>query len=497
MALPDLNRHTARQRGQEPLAALPERVLQFGTGAFLRGFAGYFVDRANEAGRLNGRIVMVGSTGSGRVQRLAAQDGLYTLLVRGREHGEVVDRAHLITAVGRVLSARDRWAEVLEVARHPDLALVVSNTTEVGITLDEDDRIDRNPPRSFPGKLTAVLYERARAFDFDPARGLLILPCELVDDNGDRLREIVQALAARWKLPPAFLAWLDASCRFCNTLVDRIVPGTPPEEEAAAFYERLGYRDELLTVAEPYRLWAIEGDDEVRERLPLAGTDAGIVVAGDITPYRLLKVRILNGAHTISVPAALLCGLETVCEAVGHPLVGRFIQRLVRDEIAPGLDLPEDLVTPFAEAVLERFANPFIRHALRDITFQQTMKMRVRVVPSIEAYAARFGEAPPSLAFGFACFLLFQHPCFRPDGPWPEDEAAPYWQARWQGVAPDDAEALVQRAADVLADAGRWGLQLRAVPGFERHVAVHLRRALREGVPAALAAHLDEVGSRS
>lgn len=492
MALPLLNAPTVQRLDalRRPSNGLPERVLQFGTGAFLRGFADAFVDEAIRAGRFNGRVVMVGSTGSGRTAALNEQDGLYTLCVRGREAGRTVDEAHLITSVSRALAAADAWEDVLACARTPELALVISNTTEVGIALDEDDRLDLRPPRSFPGKLTAVLFERARAFDYDPTKGLLVLPCELIENNGDTLRGVVQALAERWELGPDFLRWLEDANRFCNTLVDRIVPGVPDDPEA--LFERLGYRDDLLTVAEPYRLWAIEGDAALRARLPLAGPD--LVVAEDITPYRERKVRILNGGHTSTVPAALLCGLQTVCEAVEDPRVGRFIRRVVQEEIVPSLDLDAEMAQTFARDVLERFANPFIRHDLLDITFQQTMKMRVRVVPSLLGYARKRGQAPPSLAFGFACFLLLQHPEIGlPAAARPTDDAAAAWRDHWAGVARTDAEAVRRFVAAVCADEALWETRLDAIPGFVEAVAEHLVRAARDGVPAALDAHLQTI----
>jgi len=480
-----------------PVAAhfdLPERVLQFGTGAFLRGFAGFFVEQANRVGVLNGRVVMVGSTGSGRARRLNDQDGLYTLYVRGRENGRLVDRAHLMAAVSRALAAQDQWADVLACARNPALALVISNTTEVGLTLDEDDRIDLAPPRSFPGKLTAVLYERARAFDYDPAKGLIILPCELVEDNGDQLRRIVQVLAERRALGADFIHWLGEANRFCNTLVDRIVPGTPGVEEAEVLYRRLGYRDDLLTVAEPYRLWVIEGGADLQARLPLAGVDPGIVITEDITAYRERKVRLLNGTHTLTVPAALLCGTETVYEAVEHPLVSRLVRRVLLHEIVPGLDAAPEMADAFAHEVLERFANPFLRHVLLGITFQQTAKMRVRVVPSLLGYVAKKKAVPPSMAFGFACFLLYQHPHHQQAfANRPADDATAYWQAQWQAVDMHEDGQVHRFVARVGGAEDRWGARLDLVPQFTEAVTAHLVRAWREGVPAALEAHLRAV----
>ncbi|MDP9348113.1 MAG: tagaturonate reductase, partial [Gemmatimonadota bacterium] len=366
---PDFQRRTDVSAPTPELLDLPERAVQFGTGAFLRGFVELFLDEANRRGHFGGRVVMVGSTGSGRDRVLSEQDGLYTLSVQGVDRGAVVEERRVIGSVSRALSARDQWDEVLAVAREPELELVLSNTTEVGITLDEEDRPDLAPPRSFPGKLTRFLYERARAFDYDPARGVVVLPCELIEDNGRRLREIVLALAARWELGDEFTAWLERAVPFCNTLVDRIVPGTPEAAVLEELQAALGYRDGLLTTCEVYRLFAIEGDEALRARLRFAAADPGIVVTPDVAPYRERKVRLLNGAHTVTVPAALLSGCETVLEAVRHPLVGPFLRRVMLEEIVPHLEAPG--AEEFAHAVLDRFANPFIRHALLDISLQQ------------------------------------------------------------------------------------------------------------------------------
>ena len=308
----------AVQQGDDAHAPLdlPEKVLQFGTGVFVRGFADYFIDQANRAGRFGGRVVTVASTGSGRTRLLNEQDGAFTLCVQGLRNSTVIDERHVVTAISRALSAHDSWSEVLACAANPDLEVILSNTTEIGIALDEGDAPDLNPPRSFPGKLTALLHARARAFDYDRSKGVVVLPLELLENNGDTLCGIVRALAERWKLEEAFLAWLDDACLFCNTLVDRIVPGTPGEEQLEALWKDLGYRDDLLIMAETYRLWAIEGDVTLRERVGFLEADPGIVVAKDITPFRDLKVRILNGGHTMMVPVALLCGLTTVREAV-------------------------------------------------------------------------------------------------------------------------------------------------------------------------------------
>jgi tagaturonate reductase len=485
MPLPVLNRDLVRSaafQARTDVAApapelldLPERAVQFGTGAFLRGFVEPFLDEANRAGRFGGRVVMVGSTGSGRDRVLGDQDGLFTLAVQGVDGGRAVHERRVIGSVSRALSATDEWDRVLQCARDPRLELVFSNTTEVGIVLDEGDRPDLSPPRSFPGKLTRFLFERARAFDYDPDCGVVVLPCELIEDNGDRLRAIVLALAERWELGPRFARWIEDAVPFCNTLVDRIVPGTPAT--LAEVEEEIGYRDGLLTVAEAYRLFVIQGDADLRARLPF-GELPGVVVTGDVAPYRERKVRMLNGAHTITVPAAVLCGCETVLDAVRHPRVGPFLNGVLLDEIVPTLEAPGS--EGYARAVLDRFANPHVRHALQDISLQQTMKMRVRVVPTILRHAERTGRAPHSLAFGFAAYLRFVH-----EGRGLPDDQADRVRAHW----PEDRSESAAAAA-VCADTELWGADLAAVPGFVDAVVAALVRMRDHGVAAALEAHL-------
>ena len=498
--LPRLDRsivETASRGGHGVVSAepLPERVLQFGTGAFLRGFVDYFLYLANRQGKLNGSIVMVGSTGSGRVRQVNDQDGLYSLVVRGREGAEVVDDSTIVDVVSRALAASDSWNEVLIVARSPHLELIVSNTTEVGIRLDPDDRIDLDPPRSFPGKLTAVLYERARAFDYNVAHGLVILPCELLENNGDQLRSFVCELADRWNLGQRFKSWLDQAVTFCNTLVDRIVPGTPEHDESEALFRRLGYSDQLLTVAEPYRLFAIEGGQALMQRLPFVGADPGIIVADDITPYRERKVRILNGTHTVMTPVALLAGLHTVCEAVEHPIVGRYVRHVLNEEIVPSLDSDAAMARAFAAEVLDRFANPFVRHDLLGITFQQTVKVKVRVVPSIAKYHEKHGVLPRGLLVGFACFLLFQRPdCGPPAESRPKDDSYSDWLRRWEKTGGFDRSSLRRFVEEVSADEGLWGIRLDALSGFVDQV-VDVITAVRErGLVEILQELLPEAG---
>ena len=471
---------------------LPERAIQFGTGALLRGLVDYFIDEANRRGQFGGRVVMVGSTGSGRDRRLNEQNGLYTLVVQGRVDGAVRRDCRVISSVSRALAASSEWSEVLRAAASPAIELIFSNTTEVGIMLDEQDAAAGGTdavPRSFPAKLACVLHHRARHVGYDASRAPVVIPCELIEDNGVKLKAIVRTLAERWKLEPEFLRWLD-DVPFCNTLVDRIVPGAPSAEQAHELDTILGYDDAMLTSCEPYRLFAIEGDDALRDRLRFARADEGVVVAPDIAPYRERKVRLLNGAHTSFVSLALLAGCATVREAVEHPLLGPFLRTVLFDEIVPSITVPG--ATAFAREVMERFANPYLHHALWDITLQGTAKLRVRLVPTIVSYGRRTGQPPRALALGFAGYLAFQrgelHEARRASGAAiPADDAADRVRRAWRAAGDDPAElaALVQR---VCGDVELWGADLNSVPGFTDAVTEHLVRIRHEGVAAAMGA---------
>ncbi|MDB4869599.1 MAG: Mannitol dehydrogenase protein, partial [Gemmatimonadales bacterium] len=474
------------------LLALPERAAQFGTGALLRGLIDYIVDAANRQGKFNGRVVAIGSMGSGRDDLVNAQDGLYTLLIEGVEKGAPVREHRVIASLSRALDATTEWAGVLALARNPDIDLIFSNTTEVGIVFDDSDRPDLDPPRSFPGKLTRYLYERARAFDYDPRQGVVVLPCELIDKNGERLREIVLLLARKWQLGDRFIGWIEGSVSFCDTLVDRIVSGAPRGHRSAEVESELGYHDELVTVCEPYRLLAIAADSGTRARLESLVSDDSVLLTDDVSPYRERKVRILNGSHSATVSLALLCGCETVFDAMTDEDVGRFVRRLVLDEILPTVDLPG--ASQFAHDVLERFSNPFIAHSLMDITLQATTKVRLRVVPSILSYAGRRGHPPPSLSLGFAAFLFFLRGDIQTQRenaglPVLPDDAGATIRAQWERFGDSD-ESFADLARTVCSDSTLWGTDLAAITGFVDTIAEHLSTISRNGSRRALVSHL-------
>ncbi len=469
---------------------MPEKILQFGTGAFLRGFSNVFVDRANRNGIFNGRIVAVGSTGSGRSRLINDQDGLYTLAVQGVDGDETVDRCTVVSSLSRAIASTDDWPAVMAVARSPDLEVVVSNTTEVGIRFDSDDRPDLDPPRSFPGKLAVLLRERAEAFDYAPSSGLTILCCELIEANGDRLREIVLQLAEMWSFEEAFLDWVRLCNVFCNTLVDRIVPGTPSAPALEELEMRIGYRDPLLVQAEPFYFWAIEGNADTRKRLGFVNGDPEIVITPDITPYRLRKVRVLNGAHSVVVPLSYLCGNDTVAQTMAHPLTRAFLHHVVLEEIVPSLEgeLEDDDAETFARQVMDRLANPFVQHELLNIALHQTSKMDVRVLPSLAAYVAKIGQLPEGILLGFAAFLMFAIREGRAaEAELPTDEKAGRVRVHWAETGPSRLGDFVQRVAE---DRDLWHHSLETIPGFCDRVAGLLHGMLRDGVQQTLEAFI-------
>jgi len=490
--LRQLSSGTAIRVPAQAVLDLPERAVQFGTGALLRGLIEPFLDDANARCAFNGRVVLIEATGNGRGAQLNAQDGLYTLVSQGLVDGHAHREVRVIGAVSRALVAADEWGAVLRCAESATLECIFSNTTEVGIVLDERDAADAPAvPRSFPGRLTRFLQHRALHFDYERSRAPVVVPCELIEGNGTRLREIVGTLAARWALDARFVAWLDAVV-FCDTLVDRIVPGAPARARREELAAELGYDDAMITMCEPYHLLVIRGDDALRTRLGFAGE--GVIVTSDIAGYRERKVRLLNGAHTALVSLALLTGCRTVHEAVTDPALSAFLDDVLFREIVPSVDVPGAEL--FAREVLDRFANPHVEHALWDITLQGTAKLRVRLVPTILAYTTRTGRAPHALALAFAGYLAFQrgeaHEARRAAGESvPADEDAGAVRAHWLGVS-DDAAAIARFVHAVCADRALWNADLSAIPQFVELVAEMLTRLRRDGVHAALAAHSAE-----
>ncbi len=480
---------------------LPERVVQFGEGNFLRAFVDWMFHRLNNSGQWGGRVVVVQPIAAGLAGRLNEQDGLYTLALRGLQGGQPAEDLSLIGVISRALNAYGQWDEVLQCAASPTIEFMISNTTEAGISYDPGATPDQAPPASFPGKVTAYLYRRFVHFDGDPGKGMTIIPCELIDRNGDVLKGTVLRHAAAWQLPAAFAAWVEKYNLFLNTLVDRVVTGYP-RDEAAAFAARLGYEDGLLDTGENFHLWVIEGPARVAEKLPFTRIGLNVIWTDDMTPYRTRKVRILNGAHTAAVPAAFLYGLDTVGEMMDDKVAGRFVREAVYEEIIPACGLDKEMLRSFADAVIDRFRNPYIRHYLISILLNSAAKFKNRVLPSILDHQRRFGRLPRRLVFGLAALAAVYKDGEITDGAMEarRDKGAftmrddlpvlAAMAAAWREYDGTDAGAR-RVAVAVLANTAVWGEDLNKVAGLTDATAANLGRICRDGMAAALAAAVE------
>ena len=462
----------------------PEKVMQFGEGNFLRAFVDDFIDIANEKAGFNGKVVLVQPIASGLTELINAQQGLYTLYLRGSEKGVKVDDKRVISAVSRAMNPYGEWDKVLELARSDDLEIIVSNTTEAGIVHDTESTFDQNPPISFPAKLTRVLYERYTA----GKKGIVMLSCELIDNNGKELLKCVNQYIDDWKLDDGFRAWVNNENIFCSTLVDRIVPGRIRDpQEVARLNELNGYEDPLTDVGEVFGIWVIEGPEGLEDRLPFKAAGVPVIVVPDVTPYKKRKVRILNGAHTGFVLGAYLAGFDIVRDCMHDDTVRGFMNKMLNEEVIPTLPLDRKDLNEFAAAVQDRFNNPFVNHELMSISLNSTSKWRARNMPTFLDYIAANGQLPKCLTTSLAAYIAFYSSdiqaltdkglvCRRPKGNEyvvSDDRWALefYWERR--DAAP---EALVH---DVLANVQMWGQDLTEIPGLEPEI-VRILKLIRE-----------------
>ena len=388
------------------LALRPVKVIQFGEGNFLRAFADWMIDILNEKTDFNGSVTIVQPLPNGMGSALNEQDGLYHVVLNGIRNGEMVRETRLIQCVKEVINPYSDTAAFLGEAENENLLLVISNTTEAGITFSEKDSDPDALAATFPGKLTTFLYRRFKHFNGSPESGLTFLPCELIEKNGSNLKTTILRYIQHWQLPDEFRFWIETHNVFCNTLVDRIVPGFPADS-INEINSETGFDDRLVVKAEPFHLWVIEAPKSVSNIFPADQAGLEVKFVDDLTPYRTRKVRILNGAHTAMVPVAYLRGLRTVQEMVEDPFTRELLRKLVFDEIIPTLDLPASELQSFADDVLERFRNPSIRHELISIALNSVSKFKVRVLPSLLTYRERKGELPSLLVTSLASLIVF------------------------------------------------------------------------------------------
>ena len=465
--------------------ALPIKFLQFGQGNFMRGFFDWQVDLLNERSGLNAGVVVVRPRGGSGSPLLDVQDGLFTTVVRGLdENGTPVSEYRTIACVQREINPATMYGDYLALAQLPELRFIVSNTTEAGIATNDSDAFDDAPPSSFPAQLARLLFERYTHFDGSADKGVVLLPCELIEQNGPALRAAVLHFARLWQLDAGFAAWIDSACVFCSTLVDRIVTGYP-QGEGAEIEAGLGYRDQFLVAAEYYYLFVIEGPAWLADELKLAGANLNIQLVDDITPYKKRKVGILNGGHTALVPVALLAGLETVGEAVNDEQVGGYLADTLAQEIIPALPLPQDELQQFARDVLLRFRNPYIQHRLASIALNSWSKFAARIAPQLLRYVEVQGRLPQRLVLALAATIRL----YRGDVIALSDDAATldWFKSAWSDVD-SGRQSLAQLAQGWLANEKVWGRDLNAVPGLAQAVTTALVRITADGMRGALQA---------
>lgn len=457
----------------------PERIVQFGAGNFLRGFTDWVIQVLNEQTDFNSSVVVVKVTSGSTYEELDAQDGLFHVVLRGYQAGTLIDESKLITCVTRTVYPYLNFDDYLALAEQPEIRFVISNTTESGITFVESDSATDTPPSSFPAKLTLFLHHRFQHFDGAPDKGCIIIPTELIVQNGDQLREIILRYADLWGFSAEFSAWIKDHNTFCNTLVDRIIPGYPAQD-ADDILDRIGYDDKQLVMGEPYLSWVIEAPSALKDEFPVDQTKLNVKIVDDSRAYRETKVRILNGAHSSMVPLGYLLGLESVRQSVEHETLGPFIKQLVYEEIIPSMALPQDELSQFADDVFDRFRNPHIHHRLMSIIVNSIPKIKERIVPTIVDYHAKFDTLPERAVLAFAAFMRVYKGEWQGDTvPLQDDQTHIAWFAeQWENHHSLPALVDIFLKRDDL-----WGSDLSTISGLNARVTDYLSAIEQHQLP--------------
>ncbi|AXB58271.1 tagaturonate reductase [Flavobacterium fluviale] len=459
----------------------PIKVVQFGEGNFLRAFVDYAFDKLNKEVDFNAGIAIVQPLKDGMVNMINDQDGLYTLFMNGIKKGEKIQDIELITNIVKTINPYTEFADYLALAKEEELQFIVSNTTEAGIEFIESDTPDMQPPVSFPAKLTVLLYERFKHFNGDASKGVTIIPCELIDYNSETLKKYILQYVDLWKLEDAFKTWVSDACTYHSTLVDRIVPGYP-RAEIEEYNNKLDYEDNLIVAAEPFFLWAIEGGDDLKAKLPFHKTELNVKIVDDIRPFKMIKVRILNGAHTAMVPCSLLHGNKLVMETVNGDFTGKFVNSVI-SEISETLDMDKNEITAYSEEVMDRFKNPFIKHALADIALNSVSKFKVRVLPSLLGYYKANQKLPVNLTFSLASLIRFYKGTWNgqslpvKDG----EDITTFFNGLWKS---DDYEKIARLT---LQNKNFWDEDLTEIPGLTKAITIALEEIDANGIEAGFA----------
>ncbi len=483
---------------------LPVKVLQFGEGRFIRAFLNYFIEIANHKQLFNGRSLVIQPQKADKAALINAQDGLFTICSRGLREGVQEENFMIISSIKEAIAAKTSWFNTLKLTEIPSIQIIASNTTEAGLIFDPNDSIDNIPPDSFPGKLTAMLYHRFNFFDGDKNRGLMVLPLELVENNGDVLKEVVLKLANKWKLESKFIEWIESSNQFYKSIVDRIVTGYPKQEEINQFQQKLGYEDKFFNVAELYHSWIIEADEKLQTIMPFDEAGLNVQFVSNIKKYFIRKVRILNGSHTSMVPIAYLSGKNFVKESIENSLIKVFIENVLKNEIIPFIDLPQNELLAYKDIIIERFRNPFLQHELLSISLYSSSKIRLRVLPSILEYYQQFNSPPPLLSFAFAAFLVFMNIREKTDSGWfgnrdtkkyeykDSAESLDFFYNAWLEINRSKEKDVANLVTKICGNTILWDDDLTQLPQFVSIVATHIRSILNNGMYIALQRLLKE-----
>ena len=464
----------------------PIKVLQFGEGNFLRAFVEWIIQGMNDAGVFNGNVAVVQPMPFGRIKELGEQDGLYTLYLEGLQNGKTIKQHQVIDVLGDYINPFTQYNEYLEYAKSEDLQFIISNTTEAGIALDPTDLDLTVTPKSYPGKLLAFLKTRYEHFNGDYEKGLFIIPCELIDYNGAELKRVLVELAKIHNMDEKFIDWMVNANKYYNTLVDRIVPGYP-RNQIKEIEAELGYTDNNIVKGEIFHLWVIEGDPSIQEVFDPRKAGLNVVFTNNIKPYKERKVKILNGSHTAMVPVSYLYGIDTVRETIEDELMGQYVKLFVYKEVVPTIKLPKEEMQFFADSVLERYGNPFVRHELMSIALNSTTKYVTRILPTVLDFYKETNKIPTIAAFSFAALCVFYNgdrngtPINLQDNP----EYLDMWKNLWANVD-GSQESIVNFVENLLAHEEIWGLNLNTLGNFKELVINGISSILTKGMKASI-----------
>lgn len=481
----ELNSRTAHK------VVRPERIIQFGEGNFLRAFVDWIISQMDEHTDFNGSVVIVQPIEKGLVDLLNSQDGLYHVNLQGMEKGQTVNSFRLIDVVSRAINPYRDFEDYEKLAELPEVRFVISNTTEAGIAFDPSCQLTDRPASSYPGKLTQLLYHRFQYFKGDPQKGLIIMPCELIFQNGHVLKKTIEQYIDLWNLGEDFRKWFETACRVYATLVDRIVPGFP-KKDIDQIQQKLQYEDRMVVQGEAFHLWVIEAPEELENEFPARKAGLNVLFVPSEAPYHARKVTLLNGPHTVLAPVAFLSGVNIVRDACQHPVIGAFIREVMFNELMETLDLPKPELMQFAEDVLERFNNPFVDHQVTSIMLNSFSKFATRDLPGLKVYLQRKNKLPEGIVLGLAAIITYYKGGVRADGTAysPNDlpEIVSFVQALWEK---DDIREMAEK---ILAADWIWHEDLNQIPGLTDRLAYYLQAIQKDGMLNVVTALMKTLG---